>query len=190
MKKSIIAAGAASVALAAMPIVSTFATGGPFTDVIQTTIGDSCTFSRGAHTTAANWNTDGTDTNKDILDPVTVTIGDPEATLGTSTFGVVCNDPDGYQVTVATNPLTLTSGTNTHAWAYNAGPAPSTPAASYWRLSSDNANADLDSSKNIVAKKTSAEDNGSFTITYYAYAHTGQDAGTYSANVTYTFAQL
>lgn len=193
MKKSIIAAGAASVALAAMPVVGAFAafTGGPFTDVIQTTIGETCTFARGAtaHGAGETWTTDTTVTTKDTLSAVTITPAAGEATLGTSNFRVVCNDTDGYKVTVGTNPLALPTGTTqVHTWAYNAGAAPSSPTASYWRIGSTGDGVDL--SNNIVSTKASAEDGKDFTVTYYAYAITGQDAGTYSAEVTYTAAQL
>jgi hypothetical protein len=70
MKKSIIAAGAASVALAAMPIVGVFATdhinGSPIVDTLQVNLSEVCTLSRGTTTasdpahptgTTASWTT-------------------------------------------------------------------------------------------------------------------------------------
>lgn len=60
MKKSMIAAGAASVALAAMPIVGVFATdhinGSPIVDTLQVNLSEVCTLSRGtvADATAAH----------------------------------------------------------------------------------------------------------------------------------------
>lgn len=196
MKKSIIAAGAASVALAAMPIVGAMAVN--FTDVIKTTVGETCTFSRGTvasptttHGTGT-WTTDTADPTKDILTAATISL-DTETTIGTSNFKVVCNDPAGYQVTVGTNPLELPAHANTNSWNYNAGgAAPSPISASYWYLTSSDPAADLSANQNIVAKKTvaTAAAGEDFTVTYKAYAKTGQDAGTYSADVTYTFADL
>ena len=198
MKKSIIAAGAASVALAAMPVVGAFAafTGGPFTDTIQTTIADSCTFGRGTLTDttatgkhpAGTWTTDTSDTNKDVLTAVAITPAAAEATLGSTNFNIICNDQDGYQVAVAAPALTLTSGvTAVHPWNYNNTGSAST-AASNWRLTSTGDNVDLPN--NIVSKRTAAEDGKTFLITYFAYAQTGQDSGTYSADVVYTATQL
>jgi len=197
MKKSIIAAGAASVALAAMPVVGAFAvggtfSGGPFTDVIQTSIADSCTFARGlmsdaaaTHGTSESWTTSG---DTDTLTAKSITPAATEATLGSSNFNIICNDQDGYQVKVTAPNLTLTSGkTAVHTWAYNNTGSAST-ASSNWRLTSTGDNVDLPN--NIVSKKTAAEDGKAFLITYFAYAQTGQDSGTYSADVVYTATQL
>lgn len=191
MKKSIIAAGAASVALAAMPIVSTFAafSGGPFVDQIQTEIAESCTFSRGttAHD-AGTWTTDSENANKDILGAVAITPAAAETSIGSSNYRVVCNDQDGYQVAINASALTLTSGkTAVHSWPYATAAAAS---GSYWRIASTGENVDLTATPGIVSKKTSAQDGKDFTITYYAFAETGQDAGTYSATATYTATQL
>ena len=209
MKKSIIAAGAASVALAAMPIVGVFATGGnfsggPFVDQIQTEIADTCTFARGTIAGGGSaptdkhpigtWTTEageGANANKDILNAVSVTPAAAEATLGSSNYNVVCNDQDGYQVAVETTALTFTASgkTQVHPWAYTASATtPENPTASYWRLASNGENVDLGSG--IVSKKTSAQDGKDFTITYYAWAQTGQDSGTYKATATYTATQL
>lgn len=225
MKKSIIAAGAASVALAAMPIVGAFAafSGGDFTDIIQTTVDDSCTFGRGtqaAHatsdyhgTTTGAWNVNkdetGTDTpGTDTLSPaITVTphaaeAGATETTLGSSNFYVVCNDTDGYQVSVTTSALT--NGTQTqasqHPWAYTYNGDPTSAAASYWRIVPGDAQKPAvdpsattnysDIANNIISTKASAEDGHDFTVTYKAFAITGQDSGTYKATAVYTAAQL
>jgi len=200
MKKSIIAAGAASVALAAMPIVGAMAV--DFTDVIQTTVNDTCTFARKEISTgtatgtqighsAGSWTRSGTTPNIiDTLTAQTITIA-TDTVLGASDFHVVCNDPDGYTVTIGTNPLVLTTGTNTHTWAYNKSDPTSggaTPGSSYWWVTSDATSKDL--SNDIVSSKASADDGSGFTVTYHAYAVAEQDAGTYSATVTYTFAQL
>lgn len=192
MKKSIIAAGAASVALAAMPIVSTFAVGnnGTLTDTIGATIGETCSFVRQStkHTTGDWTPADNTDSSTpDVLSPQTIQIA-TVSTIGSSNFNVVCNDTDGYQVTVNAANLTLPTGvTQSHPWNYVAA-APETPTVSYWNLESTGDNVNL--ANNIVSTKASSEDSKDFTITYKAYAISTQDAGTYSADVVYTFAQL
>ena len=156
MKKSIIAAGAASVALAAMPIVGAFAVNGPFTDIIQTTIADDCTFARGTVLAHANtdyhtngtWTVDSPVADTDTLSNVTVvprTAGAAtasETTLGDSHFYVICNDKDGYQVALTTHEaLVIPDGSggavNVHTWNYDAagtttGVTDSTP--SYWKI--------------------------------------------------------
>lgn len=193
MKKSIIAAGAASVALAAMPIVSTFAVGnnGTFTDVINTTIGDTCAFTR--QTTshpAGTWTTDSADETKDILTAQTISLG-AEATLGSSAFTVVCNDPDGYQVT-ATTPDLVKPADAAGAAAQMDYLDSTTGAAGKWRFSSDGAGATLGngSAGDIALKETATTAGSNFTVTYYAYPGASQAAGTYSGTVVYTFAQL
>ena len=223
MKKSIIAAGAASVALAAMPIVGAMAVNGPFTDIIQTTVADNCTFARGSKashdTPATDYHTNGTwaiDKNEtgatvadtDTLSAVTVTprvAGATTATetlLGDSHFYVICNDKDGFQVTVTTTGLTLqpTTATQNHTWNYNyagttTGVTDATP--SYWRI--DVSDPDIasgtsgnysDIANGVVSKKLSSEDGHDFTVTYKAFANVGQDSGTYKGTAVYAFAQL
>lgn len=225
MKKSIIAAGAASVALAAMPVVGAFAafSGGLFVDIIQTTIGESCTFARGSqaahtasvadyHQTGELWTIDtdasvspstatpGTDT----LDPVTVTPAaaatGTETVLGHSKFYVICNDTDGYEVTVATTSLENGNASQAaaHPWDYTSTiTAPASATASYWRITPSDAAGSAgstgnysDIANNIISTKESAEDGHDFSVTYSAFAITGQDSGTYKATATYTAAQL
>ena len=193
MKKSIIAAGAASVALAAMPIVGVFAVGnnGTFTDVINTTIGDTCAFTRQATAhPAGTWSTDGADATKDILTAQTIALG-AEATLGSSSFTVVCNDADGYQVTATTPDLVKPADASSAAvtMAYNDSAA---GVAGEWRFASDGAGATIGdgSAGDIALKETATTAGSNFTATYYAYPGASQAAGTYSGTVVYTFAQL
>lgn len=197
MKKSIIAASAASLALAAMPIVGAFAVGdgGSIIDTIQTTVAETCNFTRQTtkHGSAGAWTTDTTDGSKEILTAATITIGS-EQTLGSSKFNVVCNDHDGYQVTMSTPNLALPSTqTQNHTWAYLGGAsAPASPSASYWRVGTTGDGAVLAPESGnpvVVSQKASSEDSKDFEVTYFAYAIATQDAGTYSADVTYTFAQ-
>ena len=136
MKKSIIAAGAASAVLAAMPVVGVFAdntiTGDDtFIDAFEFTIEDSCGIERGstAHASASNgtpavvdnWvtgNDDDNDTTNggngiltgtDKLTLTNVTAGNTYS-MGSSTFVVKCNYTGGYDVNVTAT--TLTNGTD------------------------------------------------------------------------------
>ena len=195
MKKKLIAAGAASLAVAAMPVVGVFAVGnnGTITDTISTTVAETCSFTRQAtkHGTGTWTPSAATSDSTDTMTASTITIGS-EQSLGTSNFNVICNDHDGYQVTMSTPNLVLPTGqTQNHTWAY-VGTAPETPTASYWRVDTTGDNAVLaptGSDPVVVSQKASSEDSKDFTITYSAYAIAEQDAGTYSADVTYTFAQ-
>lgn len=202
MKKSLIAAGAASVALAAMPIVGAFAVGnnGTLTDRIQTTIGDTCKFVRGADATlpspaasshpSGTWTTDTTDNTIDILTAQTITLNS-ETALGSSLFTVICNDVDGYQVT-ATTPDLVKPATATEAAAQMDYLDSATGAAGKWRFSSNGTGATIGngSGGDIALKETATTTGTDFTVTYYAYPGASQAAGTYSADVVYTFAQL
>ena len=205
MKKSIIAAGAASVALAAMPVVGAFATyTGTFTDKIQTNIDETCTFSRGtlANATATHpsvalesWTPNTPTAGTDTLAAVSLTPGAAtETEIAESNFNVVCNANVGYAVTVAPTALTLTgaTGIQNHDWNYKYDGAVS-DAVSYWRIdsvvtSSSSGDDSKDIEHDIVATKSSSTDGTDILVKYYAWAQTGQDAGTYSADAVYTFA--
>ena len=198
MKKSIIAAGAASVALAAMPIVGAFATyTGSYTDVIQTTIGETCTFSRGTIASAAathpivateSWAADTPTAGTDTMSAVTLNPGAAvETKIGSSNFKVICNANVGYKVTVAASGLALPStSTQNHPWVYKYDGAVS-DAASYWRIAVPTGEGQA-LATNVISTKASSTDGTDITVEYYAWAQSGQDAGTYSATAAYTFA--
>ena len=122
MKKSIIAAGAASVALAAMPIVGAFAA--PSTQVLSQTdtlivsIASACSIGYDSDTSGSNSTievegVDHADGSGAWGDGTSSTAGDPQhkdtlnvemlnqtATnnAGTTTLGIYCNNEDGYQI--------------------------------------------------------------------------------------------
>lgn len=195
MKKSLITtAGVAAFAVAAVPMAA-FAVGnnGTITDTISTTVAETCSFVRQdtKHGTGT-WTPGSAEAGStDVMTAATIQIGS-EQVLGTSNFNVVCNDHDGYQVTMSTPNLTLPSEqTQNHVWAY-VGTAPAKVTASYWRVDTTGDNAVLAPTTGnpvVVSQKASSEDSKDFTITYNAYAVATQDAGTYSADVVYTFAQ-
>ncbi len=125
MKKSIIAAGAASVALAAMPIVGAFAAPSTpvmsQTDTLIITIGSACSIGYDSDTSASgstievtgvahangdgSWGTDptataGTTTHPDTLS-ATMLNGTYSNNLGTTTLGIYCNNANGYKITTS-----------------------------------------------------------------------------------------
>ena len=124
MKKSIIAAGAASVALAAMPIVGVFADDvRTQEDTLEITINSVCSF---GHTDAtaspaisvtgvAHANGDGTWGSEETADTLSKTMSPGtttgEGALGTTTLGVYCNNTAGYVITTS-GAGSLTNATN------------------------------------------------------------------------------
>lgn len=127
MKKSIIAAGAASVALAAMPIVGAFAaTVDTQTDTLRITISSACAFGFNSgetptptinvpdpsHTDGTagagpgRWNVDGT--SADTLS-ATMINGTSNNDLGKTILSVYCNNTDGYNITTNGDGTTTTT---------------------------------------------------------------------------------
>lgn len=125
MKKSIIAAGAASVALAAMPIVGAFADPTPSatvtsqTDTLIVNIGSACSIGYNSDTSSATpvidvegvdhadgtgaWGTDssataGTATHPDTLS-ATMLNESASNNVGSTTLGIYCNNEAGYTIT-------------------------------------------------------------------------------------------
>lgn len=129
MKKTMIAAGAASVALAAMPIVGAFAAPSTIvnsqTDTLIINIGSACSIGYDSDISATGstievegvahaddsgaWG-DGTGTptpgpgDEGHPDTLAVTMLNATAypSLGTTTLGIYCNDEDGYTITADT----------------------------------------------------------------------------------------
>ncbi len=118
MKKSIIAAGAASIALAAMPVVSTFALTKTVEDDITVNLNSTCTMTRTGQAGTgvdpespddnASWS--GATGSADGTYAVTMDAG-ALADLGTSTFNIVCNDTDdGHFLSVTATGLDGANG--------------------------------------------------------------------------------
>ena len=189
MKKALIA-GAASLAVAAMPVVGVMAAGTTQTDVITVSLNQSCEFSAATHADGSSsigtWSGDtlsGTLTNGSTTDD-----------YGSTTMTVVCNNQDGWQVTVAAAPLAgesseqsispnaSYSATQTgYAWVVSQTPdngltIPSGKQATNGQV------AQLESTTDAAGK--------SFTVTYGVGISGTQAADTYTGNVVYTLATL
>ena len=190
MKKSIIAAGAASVALAAMPIMGVFAVGngGTITDRINASVTTSCSFARQAtpHGNVGTWTT--TD-EPHSLNATALTLGE-QNTLGSSKFTITCNDDDGYQVTIAADNLAIDGGNG--SMTYSKTTTPGSGTAGTWYLSSNHTGlvTDHNVEADTVAYSTGQANADNFEVTYYAYPTSTQAGGAYTADVVYTFAQL
>lgn len=118
MKKALIA-GVASLALAAMPVVASFAD--EVVDTITVNVSPSCTLSRLEYQSGGVANNtshkNGTESSKSISGAwstkagedtlaISAVNGSVSENLGNSQFKVVCNNQKGYDVTVETTALT------------------------------------------------------------------------------------
>lgn len=202
MKKAIIA-GAASAVLAAMPVMGAFAVsnGETITDTLNLSITNTCALTiadsgrTADQTKIANGAWAAADSNGNATFSGTVVAGQSYESFATTNFKVVCNDNDGYKVTVATTGFTAEGVTSaTYPWAYAAGGL-TTGNVSSWTIAStgngQTLNAD-NGDKNIVATRTNALSTAgeTFAVTYSAKTADNQPAGAYQATAAYTFAQL
>lgn len=191
MKKSLIAAGAASVALAAMPVLGTFAT---VTDTVQLTIASSCSVGGSAGSTSSTGAsiTENAAVNEHLYQY------DADGTYG-GTLKVTCNDASGWQVkavgsseggtitamkpsgsgtAIATG--TATSGATSN-WAFKVagttGVTVPTAYASY---------AAVPATEQTVATGSAAVSEGTVYTGYQVWVSATQQADTYTGKVTYT----
>lgn len=208
MKKALIA-GAASIALAAMPVVGVFADdpisvghNGSLTDNFEVTIERSCSMSRksgaehtagtGADSASKAWNTPYA--LSDTLSLGAVTAG-AIYSLGSSTFTVICNGTSGYQVNaVATNFAGPSSEDNINATDSAISAVPT--GSSVWTAVSSVDNTFVTSTDNenpdVVASSDDPTDNDGedFTMTYTLGLKDGQASGSYTGSVAYTLVDL
>ena len=201
MKKTLIA-GAASVALAAMPVVGVFATGSQ-EDTIVVGISESCNIAL-----AANGHVDGTDTVKGTWGTTgsavntlsgSVANGSASNNFGSTTLTISCNKSSGFNVAASataleaanvtepgtenkvTIPLNASFSGSQSGWAYkveNSGlSAGITNNTASWSATASNAS---------LVSGTAPINNGSFTVTYGVGVDTTQPADTYTGSITYT----
>ena len=187
MKKSIIAAGAASVALAAMPVLGVFADDDrSVTDTINVTISPSCTFSAGGDDVA--YSVTGTNASG-VVNPV-------NNSSNVHTFTVFCNQNSGYTVAATASALSATGVTDTFAYAASlpsgvdsawhaqfAADAGNTNTLTVTQLPAGGAETTI-----ISANQASATGGETWTATYTAYIGTETPAGTYTGTIGYTLA--
>ena len=191
MKKSLIAAGAASVALAAMPVLGTFA---DVTDTVILTIPDACSVGQ----TSASQTGGGVTLREEAAVNEHLYTWDADGTAG-GTLKVSCNDAGGWQVkavgastgTPVTSMAASGSGTPivtgtatsgpTSNWAFKvAGTTGVTVVSTYQNYAAVPATATK------VAGGTGAVSEGTIYTGYQVWVSATQQADTYTGKVTYT----
>ena len=195
MKKLAIAG--ASAVLAAMPVVGVFAasTGGPFTDTIDVTIDNACTFSRGATAHVNGDNSNGTWGTGETADKLAgnLAAGGIDDNFGSSNFNVVCNNKAGWTVTATATALT---GKTTTTENIPLGTPTADTAA--WNYTSDSSDENItgigtfSTASQIVAQSavTTPTAGRNFSVSYAVSVDHVLSAQTYEGTITYTFAQL
>ena len=191
MKKSIIAAGAASVALAAMPIAGVFAATS-VTDNFSLTIAPSCSLTRAAAQDEATLS--GVTASTDTTDAATYTVSAASAntkyTMGTSTLRVICNNQTGYKLTGTFSALTSDVKDSTGAditIPYSA--AAVTAGTAGWTAYTSSNYYTSAASGNILSSNTvSAAAGDTKAVTYDVATASNQAAGTYTGTAVYNLA--
>ncbi len=173
MKKSIIAAGAASLALAALPVVSTFAITYVYDTINVTISDDACTFNRVA----------GEGTYNAAILP-----GNFAENFGSSTFAATCNDTaTGGAYNVTASFTQLTDGENTIDYSPNA----VSGSTSSWRATVGDLSATstaLNQNDSLFADSLEAGKT-EVKVWYSVGAAEGQANGTYTGYAIYTLAE-
>ena len=200
MKKSLIAAGAASLAVAAMPIVGVFAADGTLTqtDTVVVTVDTACSLATsGASVTP----TASTYT-------ATIANGAYNTNIGGSTFTITCNDTGGWDLNAigageATGDVTkMDASTNKDAddiatgttldgsvsnWAFKVAKGGDDASKVTLTTGYDQFSA-VPSSSQKIATGTSTAGKATVSATYGVGISATQSAGTYTGKVTYTLA--
>ena len=184
--KKVLIAGAASVALAAMPVLGVFAVDDQdVTDTIQVTVSPSCTFSQGGGD--ATYSVTGTNASG-AVNPV-------NNSSNVHTFTVFCNNNAGYKVSATATALNQTPSISAN-FAYVATlPSSGTTGAWHATIASEATGVTAaqlpagGAATDIITKATASGANGEeFTATYTAYIGTETPSGTYSGTIAYTLA--
>ncbi len=199
MKKSLIAAGAASLAVAAMPIVGVFAADGTLTqtDTVVVTVDSACSLA----------------TSGSSLDPAstykaTIANGGKNQNITGSTFTITCNDTGGWQLNAigaggATGDVTkmdastdkdaddISTGTTLDGsvsnWAFKIAKG-GTDAGNITITTGYDSFSAVPSAATKIAQGTSTAGNSTITATYGVGISATQSAGTYTGKVQYTLA--
>lgn len=175
MKKTLIA-GAASFALAAMPVIGVFATDpADVVDTLTVTVNESCTFAR---------QTGGSNEFTHAMEA-----GALKTDFGHNTFKSQCNNGKGYTISAVFADLAHTQN-NGEAITYSA----TTPTANSgtWTASKTSTFSNNIAASNGVLGDTTAQDpaGGTTYDVYYAVSlHDDQAQGTYTGTATYTLTQ-
>lgn len=181
MKK--IAILGASAALAALPMVGTFAaTGTTVTDTVEVTIGSGCTIES---TNASNTYSD------------TMTNGQMKDDFGSTTMTINCNDAGGWHVTAVGSSSQTAADKNKMVPSGSGTAIPTgtetSGSVSQWAMKVEGTNAtgfttfsEVPTSATDVASSTASVSGATLTTTYRVFISATQQADTYTGQVTYT----
>ena len=176
MKKTLIA-GAASLAMAALPFAGVMATDpAALEDELQISVNESCTFTRGTGGSASFQKT--------------MQAGEVDTNFGTNTFTSQCNNGLGYTVTAEFTALTEENSAGT-AISYDDTNTPSSSNLGIWNAYKSGTSPAIIADEAQVLNTSSADPAGgtSFTVVYRVSLHDNQEQGTYTGTATYTLAQ-
>lgn len=170
MRKMLLVGMVASAAVAAMPIVSSFALTGGTVDNLVINLQDSCSLDR--TTGDGNYN-------------VSINPGGYSKNFASSTFTVTCNTPYIYTLTAQFSDLTSDGETPISYSTYDP-----TGAESIWTAKKDD-NTTAAPSANIangdlILQTSTANSGSTVTVRYSVGAASNQAAGTYTGKATYT----
>ncbi len=174
MKKTLIA-GAASLALAAMPVIGAFASDpSPVTDTLTVNVNESCTFAK----TSGNANsfTKSMDQN------------DVDLAFGSSSFDANCNNAAGYTINAEFTALVRNNNaSDPDKISYSA----TTPAAGdgTWTATAQGGN--IAATGGMLADTSTYDPaaGNTYTVTYKVATKTIQPQGSYVGTATYTLVQ-
>ncbi len=165
MKKTIIITTAVAV-FAVAPAVSVFAACDPLEDDITVTITDTCTFTRstGNGTYSAS-----------------MQVGKLNASVGTSTFNIICNNANGYTVTATPTSITGTGE------AINYSATTPTAGSGTWTAYNNTAEANIAATSGVLmsSNTVSPAAGASATVVYKVSTRDNQAKGAYSGSITY-----
>lgn len=182
MKKSIIVTGAASLAVAAMPMVGVFAVDGTaVTDTVKVTIDSACTITTDS---ASNTYSD------------TMTNGQLKSNFGSTQMTINCNDHAGWYLTAVGSGADTNDKTAMNATGSGTDIATGTATsgdASNWAMQVTGTGATgfttfakIPSSATNVATGAGPVSDGALTTKYQVFISDTQQADTYTGQVTYT----
>lgn len=188
MKKSLIAAGASAVALAAMPVLGAFA---DVTDTVSVTINSSCTIGSTTATTGAGASLSDTIANG----------GTKTWTAGTDggTIKVTCNAASGWNIKAvgSGDDATVKTAMNASQSGTDIPTTDSLGSDSGWQfqvtgtgaVTTYNSFSEIPATATKVAGSSDAVSEGTINTGYTVHVSATQEADTYTGKVTYTVAQ-
>ena len=171
MKKSIVA-GAASLVLAAMPVVGVFAADpDAVVDTLTVNVNESCNFTR----SAGNGNY-----------TQTMSAGALNSSFGSSTFTAACNNGLGYDINAV---FTSLAHTENHGAAITYNATTPTAGSGTWTATVDSSNIAATGGKLGTQSTQDPSGGRTYTVDYTVSTHSDQAQGSYQGTATYTLVQ-